>query len=96
METGSTLIEQLRSQKTLLSSEQLAPLLGIEVGTLAARRTRRQAPAFIKVGGLVRYDSVVVADWLESRTFKPTVVAPASIPTWLQPDRNKASITSGQ
>ena len=81
--------------KTLLSSEQLAPMIGLEVGTLAARRARKQSPEFVKVGTAVRYDPVVVAEWLEGRIVTPA--PPAPIPTWLQnsPNRAKAAITSG-
>ncbi len=93
--TSQTLIEKLRSEKALLSPERLANWLGMEVGSLAARRTRKQAPAFIKVGSNVRYDPAVVADWLEPQTIdKPaTPRSQSPLPSWL--DASSTILTGG-
>ena len=98
-----SIIAQLRATKTLLSQEQLASLIGLKPGTLAARRSRGQEPAFIKVGAAARYDPNVAADWLESQTVQPAAVAPVPapvtaptpLPSWLQSTRDKHQITGG-
>ena len=94
---SSSIVAQLREMKTLLSPEQLAPLLGIQVGSLAARRVRKQAPAFVKVGAVVRYDPAVVADWLQSQTVTHAPTPNAPLPTWLQqPSIRKQSSVTGR
>jgi predicted DNA-binding transcriptional regulator AlpA len=94
-----TIIEKLLASQGLLSRKQLAPIIGVEVGTLTAWVSRNRGPAFIKVGDLVRYDPVEVARWLESQTVEPTsTTAPQApkastpLPDWLQPNRPKAQI----
>lgn len=104
METDSSIVAQLRKMKTLLSPKNLEDLLDMKVGSWAARRNRGQEPAFIKIGGMVRYDPNVVADWLERQTVTPAAppapVAPppppAPLPNWLQATRAKAAITGEQ
>lgn len=94
-----TIIEKLLASKGLLSREQLAPILGVKVGTLTAWTQRERGPASFKIGDLVRYDPVEVARWLESQTVEPTsTAAPQApkastpLPDWLQPNRPKAHI----
>lgn len=91
-----TVIEKLLASAGLLSREQLAPILGVKVGTLTAWTQRNRGPASIRVGDLVRYDPVVVARWLESQTVEPAEIqapkASTPLPDWLQPNRPKAHI----
>lgn len=94
-----TVIEKLLASQGLLSRKQLAPILGVEVGTLTAWVPRERGPAFMKVGDLVRYDPVVVARWLESQMVEPASPAESQapkastpLPDWLQPNRPKAHI----
>lgn len=94
-----TITEKLLASQGLLSRKQLAPILGVEVGTLTAWVSRNRGPAFIKVGDLVRYDPVEVVRWLESQTVEPTASAESqapkaasALPDWLLPNRPKAHI----
>ncbi len=94
-----TVIEKLLASAGLLSREQLAPILGVKVGTLTAWTQRNRGPASIRVGDLVRYDPVVVARWLESQTVESASPAESQapkastpLPDWLQQNRPKAHI----
>lgn len=91
-----TIAEKLLACPGLMSREQLAPVLGVKVGTLTAWGQRKRGPASIKVGDLVRYDPVVVARWLESQAVEPAESqapkASTPLPDWLQPNRPKARI----
>lgn len=94
-----TIAEKLLACPGLMSREQLAPVLGVKVGTLTAWGQRKRGPASIKVGDLVRYDPVVVARWLESQTEAPATAtenqapkASTPLPDWLQQNRPKAHI----
>jgi predicted DNA-binding transcriptional regulator AlpA len=91
-----TLIEKLLALQGLLSREQLAPILGVKVGTLTAWPQRERGPASFKIGDLVRYDPVEVARWLESQAVEPAESqapkASTPLPDWLQPNRPKAHI----
>lgn len=51
----------------LLSPEALAAQLGIRAVTLAKWRTQGRGPAFVKVGGRVRYPEASVARWLRAQ-----------------------------
>ena len=98
--TPLTLIERLLAHVGLLSRPQLAAMLGIKPGTLAAWEYRKVGLPIIKVGGLVRYDPVAVAAWLtaqqdEPLTPKPEPVPAKPLPTWLQNTHSKSSLTSG-
>jgi len=87
-----SIIAQLRALTTLLSVLQLAALLGVKPGTIAAWKQRGRGPARIEIGNTVRFDPAVVADWLEAQTVAPAApTAPAPLPAWLT--RNKAQIT---
>ena len=52
----------------LLTSDQLAAVLGLSVQTLYNRRTRGEPlPPCVKVGRLLRYEQTVVQAWLASQ-----------------------------
>ncbi len=52
----------------LLTPEQAAQLLGVEITTLAVWRcTRRHNLPFVRVGRLVRYDREDLRAWIEER-----------------------------
>lgn len=97
-----SIVEQLRSQKTLLSAAQLAAILGIKVGTISAWKQRNRGPARIELGNTVRFDGCAVAAWLESQTVAPLtpkapppLQQPTPMPSWLQNTRGKSQITGG-
>ena len=48
----------------LLTPEELAELIRVRVGTLAAWRNRRQGPAYVRVGDLIRYPADAVEAWV--------------------------------
>lgn len=50
----------------LLTPADVAQILSIPEKTLAAWRTRRQGPLFVRVGVYVRYRSCDIEDWLET------------------------------
>lgn len=51
----------------LLTPEDVADRLRVKVGTLAAWRWRGIGPAWIKVGGVVRYPGDKLESWLAQR-----------------------------
>jgi predicted DNA-binding transcriptional regulator AlpA len=51
----------------LLTEADAGTLLGLAPATLRNMRTKGRGPAFIKVGGLVRYRHSDLVDWIESR-----------------------------
>jgi excisionase family DNA binding protein len=48
----------------LLTPDQVSQLLGVPVKTLAAWRTQRTGPRFLRVGVHVRYRETDVEDWV--------------------------------
>jgi predicted DNA-binding transcriptional regulator AlpA len=56
----------------LLTETDAGRLLGLAPATLRNMRTRGRGPAFIKVGGLVRYRHSDLFDWIESRVRRTT------------------------
>lgn len=66
----------------LLTPEQVAEQLGVEVSTLAVWRCqgdscvdRRGGPKFIRIGGLIRYRSSDVEFYISQRTVNPKAEA---------------------
>ena len=55
----------------LLTPSQVAEFLKVSVGKLANWRTEctRNAPPFIKIGGVVRYEKSALEQWIHSRTY---------------------------
>jgi predicted DNA-binding transcriptional regulator AlpA len=56
----------------LLTEADAGKLLGLSPATLRNMRTKGRGPAFIKVGGLVRYRHSDLVDWIESRVCHTT------------------------
>jgi predicted site-specific integrase-resolvase len=60
----------------LLSPEEAAPLIGVEVATLANWRHRGTGPKFIKTPGKgrgrVNYDPADIADWRDANRVSST------------------------
>jgi len=74
------IIARLDRIETLLSQGGLAEytdnagaaaFLGLQPATLEIWRTRREGPAFIKVGKVVRYSMADLREWMEARRQKP-------------------------
>lgn len=55
----------------LLTTAQAAEILGIKVATLEKWRYRRCGPAYIRVGGLMRYRPSAIEEYLQSETVLP-------------------------
>lgn len=56
-----------RNTTTLLTTDEVAERLGLATGTLRNWRTRKTGPAFIRVGGRIRYREAVVEAWLTAQ-----------------------------
>lgn len=59
-------------QKKLLTPKETAELYGVSESTLAKRRMRGEAPAWIKVGGAVRYRHEDIEKYVNFCTQKTT------------------------
>lgn len=49
----------------LLCAKQAADLLGVSDATLAAWRSRRRGPPYVKVGRSVRYELETLREWVQ-------------------------------
>jgi len=88
-----------------LSPEQVAALLDVKVGTLAAWRCQKRGPAFYRLNAVIRYKREDVDAWVEAQRVATATPAPRPVPaplqqpnplpTWLQNTRTKAQITGG-
>ena len=58
--------------KQLLSTEELAELLGVHPATLATWRHEGRGPKFVKVGKVVRYRRGEIDAFLDSNTHTST------------------------
>ena len=56
----------------IMTEEALAELLGLELATMANRRTKGELPAHIKPGRRVLYRVETVRRWLEAQEERPT------------------------
>ena len=61
-----TLIQRLIRTEGLLNSKQVIGILGVHITTLQLWTRRGEIP-FLKVGHLVRFDPVQLAQWLGQR-----------------------------
>jgi excisionase family DNA binding protein len=55
----------------LLSTEEVAEVLGRPARTLRQWRYRKEGPRYIKVGLTVRYKAVDVERWIEAQAQEP-------------------------
>ena len=55
----------------LLTAAQAAKYLGVKVGTMSVWRYRKGGPAFVKIGGAVRYRPEDLDAYIESRVVRP-------------------------
>jgi len=53
-----------------MTPHEVAEALAVSEHTLANWRVERTGPAYIRIGGLIRYDGVDLEEWLESRKRK--------------------------
>jgi predicted DNA-binding transcriptional regulator AlpA len=53
--------------ETLLNEHDVARITGMSVASVRRWRLLRQGPKFLKIGSAVRYKSVDIAMWLNSR-----------------------------
>jgi predicted DNA-binding transcriptional regulator AlpA len=56
----------------LLTETDAGQLLGLAPATLRNMRCSGRGPAFIKIGGLVRYRHADLVDWIEARVRRTT------------------------
>lgn len=66
----------LENRSTTLAPGESARRLGVKVSTLANWRWSGRGPAYLKVGGKVRYRAEDLASWLDSQTRRSTSEAP--------------------
>jgi hypothetical protein len=67
---------RIKDQPELLDTKSSAEFLGLTENTLMAWRSRKQpGPAYIKVGGRVKYDVKDLLAYLESRKICSTEVS---------------------
>jgi predicted site-specific integrase-resolvase len=62
-------------KREMLDAGQAAQYLQIAVQTLARWRAQGIGPAFVKVGGLVRYEVADLNEFLDARRRIPTLVS---------------------
>jgi len=60
------------NDKRLISTEEVATLLGHSPRTLEALRFRREGPPYVKLGRAVRYDLSELEAWIASNRVEPT------------------------
>jgi predicted DNA-binding transcriptional regulator AlpA len=51
----------------LLTTDQVAEILGVKVATLRVWRMQGKGPRFRKIGALVRYDEAVLTSWIDNQ-----------------------------
>lgn len=49
------------------SPVEVAEVIGVTVGTLAAWRCRNKGPKFVRIAGRIRYPKTEVQEWLEEQ-----------------------------
>lgn len=59
----------------LLTSQQVADALGVKIDTVEKWRSKKRGPAFIRVGGYVRYRPSAIESYLQSQTESPSDAA---------------------
>jgi excisionase family DNA binding protein len=59
-----TLVDRLLRRRSALSAKELAEMLGCTSRNIQARAKRGKIPNY-RVGGMVRFDPVITADWLQ-------------------------------
>jgi excisionase family DNA binding protein len=64
---ATDLIQRLQEGKTALKARDLAQLFGVTQQHIYKLAAKGVMPSF-RVGGAVRFDPSVVADWLKKRT----------------------------
>ena len=50
------------------TSQQVADSLGVKIAMVEKWRNQNRGPAFVRIGGLVRYQNSAIHDYLRSRT----------------------------
>jgi predicted DNA-binding transcriptional regulator AlpA len=55
------------SASQVLTPKQAAQLLNLSVSWLAKQRLKGTGPPFLKLGGSVRYDPVVLKEWMRAK-----------------------------
>jgi len=85
-------------QEKALTPEQAAAILGVQVGTLAAWRYRKQGPRYYRMGAnAVRYYLSDLQAYKQSVAVDPVAPAPAPkpaapLPAWLQPAQKSGKV----
>jgi excisionase family DNA binding protein len=59
----------------LLTTAQVAEILGVKVDTIEKWRYQNRGPKFIRVGGLVRYRPSALEEYLQAQTVETDPVA---------------------
>lgn len=59
----------------LFTTQQVAHYTTLSASTFEKRRSRKQSPAYIKIGGRVFYRQKDIDTWLEAQTHKPSECA---------------------
>lgn len=55
----------------LLTSQQVADLLGLKKDTIEKWRRQRRGPAFVRLGGAIRYRQSAIRKFLDDQTVAP-------------------------
>jgi helix-turn-helix protein len=65
---SSKIITQVASSTPLiLTPKQAAALLNLSTSWLAKQRLKGDGPAYIKMGGVVRYNATVLQEWMKAK-----------------------------
>jgi predicted DNA-binding transcriptional regulator AlpA len=59
-----TLVDRIRRSQSALSANELASLLGCTSCAIQAKAKRKKIPSYCAFGS-VRFDPVLIADWVE-------------------------------
>jgi predicted DNA-binding transcriptional regulator AlpA len=59
----------------LLSTDQLAELIGVSTSLLKRWRRRGEGPGYTRLGGSIRYEANCVRAWIEAGRVQPRIAA---------------------
>ena len=59
------------TKSPLLNTCQVAAMLGLKKSTIEKWRVTNRGPAFIRIGGAIRYRQSVVNAWMQAQTVTP-------------------------
>jgi predicted DNA-binding transcriptional regulator AlpA len=65
--SSKTLGQAASSTPLILTPKQAAALLNLSTSWLAKQRLKGDGPAYIKMGGAVRYNATMLQEWMKAK-----------------------------